>query len=744
MEIFKKNKFAFLAAGLTLALMMILYYPLFLSPNSYVFAPGGDGLRNYYAFIYHGKFDQGFWDFSGMNYPYGENIVYTDAHPLLSYLVGLFGLTNYAVGILNLTMLLSFPLCSYYIFKILSHFKVETKWAIAGAVAIGLLSPQVQRLTGHTSLSYAFAIPILWWFMIQFRETSKLKWSIYIFLLITIFFYTHPYLGMIMISFLTASLLVHLLFEKKDRLKSIAHYLLQGIVPLVLFRVLLGLNDTHVNRMGEPAGFFNYYATWKSFIYPYFGPIGKLREMLGLNSGNWESWNYLGFGTLIMFFIILGYGIAKRKSICLRAIFSSSLSKYIIAASLILMFAFCFPLKFDWSKWVTEYFGTLKQFRVLGRFGWVFFYVITISVIIVFYQIRLKSEKKIVFDSLFYVFMIFTIIEVYPVHKYISDVASTSPNYFKEEVLDEDMRELVEFAQTGEYDAIILLPFTHLSSENVMLLGSEEANKNSYIISYHSGLPLVNSVSGRMSLDEAIKFNNFFGPEFIYKDLVNDIPADSKILLVKDTEKVHKREQKLLWSQEKIFENNSFRGFTLDLKTYNNPLYYNLLLSQSENDSIQEDYYLNSFGGGEEFVFSGEGSYQAIKDGWHVLDTITRNEIDATKCISSIWYYLGVNRPDMVFNCELLYPDSTVTAGDFDIKQSTHIVENWCLAEIEFEFPEDCPMARFSIVGNGSGEPFYVDELMIYPDTAKIFSSESINGTEYMLYNNYRVPDWPE
>ena len=641
-------------------------------------------------------------------------------------------------------MLLSFPLCAYYPFKILNHFKVETKRAIAGAVAIGLLSPQVQRLTGHTSLSYAFAIPMLWWFIIQFKNTAKLKWSIYIFLLITIFFYTHPYLGMIMISFLTASLFIHLILVKKGKLLRIAHYILQGIVPLVLFRVLLAMNDTHVKRMGEPAGFFNYYATWKSFIYPYFGPIGELREALGLNSGNWESWNYLGFGTLIMFLIILGYTIAQRKSIAFKKVFSSELSKYIFAASLILMFAFCFPLKFDWAKWVTEYFGTLKQFRVLGRFGWVFYYVITISVIVVFYQIRLKSRRKVAFDITFYVFMIFTLVEVYPVHKYISEVATASPNYFKEEVVEDDMKELIKYAQDEKYDAILLLPITHLSSENVMLMGNEEANKNSYILSYHTGLPLMNSVSGRMSLDEAINFNNFFGSEYIHKELLDDIDPNAKILLVKDAEKVHKREQKLLWSQSKIFENESFRGFKLDLGAYNNRFYYDLLIEESRIDSIHENYYLNSFESNQEYVFSGEYSYKGVKDGWHVLDTISRAEINTSKCVASLWYYIGVNRPDMVFNCELLYADSTVTAGDFDIKQSTHIIENWCLAEIEFEFPEDCPQARFSIAGNSSGEPFYVDELMIYPDSAKIFNSETINGTEYTLFNDYGVPEWPE
>jgi hypothetical protein len=48
-----------------------------------------------------------------------------------------------------------------------------------------------------------------------------------------------------------------------------------------------------------------------------------------------------------------------------------------------------------------------------------------------------------------------------------------------------------------------------------MILGTEEANRDAMLLSYHTQLPTVNSISSRMSFSESVKVNNFFAPEFI-------------------------------------------------------------------------------------------------------------------------------------------------------------------------------------------------------------------------------------
>ncbi len=67
---------------LAATLVLFLFYGnVMMNLNSIVFSGSGDGLINYYTYLYHAKYDQNFWDFTGMNSPFHEHIVYTDPHP---------------------------------------------------------------------------------------------------------------------------------------------------------------------------------------------------------------------------------------------------------------------------------------------------------------------------------------------------------------------------------------------------------------------------------------------------------------------------------------------------------------------------------------------------------------------------------------------------------------------------------------------------------------------------------------
>lgn len=97
----KDNLYALLAFAISFLILFFFYHEVILHPNDYVFSDGGDGIKNYYTYLYHAKYDSLFFEFSGMNYPFKENVVFTDAHPLLSYLIGKLGLANYGIGIVN-------------------------------------------------------------------------------------------------------------------------------------------------------------------------------------------------------------------------------------------------------------------------------------------------------------------------------------------------------------------------------------------------------------------------------------------------------------------------------------------------------------------------------------------------------------------------------------------------------------------------------------------------------------------
>ncbi len=64
----------------------LVFFENIKSPETLISA-GGDGMKNYFTYLYHIKYDSTFWVFEGMNYPFGENIVFTDNQPLLSNIV---------------------------------------------------------------------------------------------------------------------------------------------------------------------------------------------------------------------------------------------------------------------------------------------------------------------------------------------------------------------------------------------------------------------------------------------------------------------------------------------------------------------------------------------------------------------------------------------------------------------------------------------------------------------------------
>ena len=174
------------------AILFLFYNKVLLNLNNYVFAPTGDGIKNYYTYMFQAKYGDSFWNFKGMNYPFYEHIVYTDAHPLLAFIVGKLGLAEYGVGILNFLMLISYPIAAVIIHSILKHYKVSSIWAFLGALSICFLSPQIFRLTGHLSLSYVFAIPLMWYLILKTEQYKGPLWPLVIFITLFVFFFTHP------------------------------------------------------------------------------------------------------------------------------------------------------------------------------------------------------------------------------------------------------------------------------------------------------------------------------------------------------------------------------------------------------------------------------------------------------------------------------------------------------------------------------------------------------------------------
>src|SRR5687768_16710515 len=82
----RKMNGGLIAILLTTILMFVYYTRFILQAHQIAFSPWGDGYKNYYTLAYYLRYDCGI-HFAGMNYPFGENVVFTDNQPAIAWLL---------------------------------------------------------------------------------------------------------------------------------------------------------------------------------------------------------------------------------------------------------------------------------------------------------------------------------------------------------------------------------------------------------------------------------------------------------------------------------------------------------------------------------------------------------------------------------------------------------------------------------------------------------------------------------
>lgn len=194
MRLVRKN--AWIAAAVLVALLaaIFIWQKVVLDPGNICVDIGGDGGKNYYTYLYHSLHGKGAW-FMGMNYPYGEHIVYADGQPALSVPLSYlpFITPQIALAVMHLAMMLSFVLGIVFTYKILVAFNIHPAGAIFFSVLILTISPQVYKTFGHFGLSYMSVIPMLFYWSICYHKLRRPKYILFIFLLGCLASFIHPY-----------------------------------------------------------------------------------------------------------------------------------------------------------------------------------------------------------------------------------------------------------------------------------------------------------------------------------------------------------------------------------------------------------------------------------------------------------------------------------------------------------------------------------------------------------------------
>ncbi len=727
--------------------LFYFYHDLILSPNDYLTADWGDGVKAYAVFIGHIKNDSTYTNYQNMNYPYGQTHIFTDGQTGIANTLKF--LSNYssffldnAIGLYNLMMIFSFVGCAVFLFLIIRRLNMPPLFNILGSICITVLSPQIFRMMGHLTLSYVVFFPLSWWLLIKFTESSKkILFSSLIILNSIFWFFVHPYYVMIISIFYGFWWIISLLQNKNFRTK--ANFLfsfLHVAVPLIITRLYVLIVDIHAFRSESPIGFWESYARWNTIFIPVLPPFLNFFKFFLPHQGQefWEGWAYIGLPavivTLFSLFKIIRYLFRKNYRLILKPVLPDFLKAAVWASVFVLLFSMCLPFRLN-MQFLVDWFPFLKQFRSLGRFAWVFYYVFTVYSLYVLYLAYryCSSRNKIIALCFPLIFFSVYLAEAYHYHAPVSKAVLQGKNYFNLKFLPDDYREVIDKVNQirSNYQCIVPLPFYHIGSENFSKPISDEMLRSSLVISYWTNLPLLANSAARSPMLEAKNIFQFFSPPYIHKEIEKDLPNKKSFLVFLNKEELNLREEEWKNKSLKIFENKSFELHELSyddlFKNNSNELINdfrkikpslfpcNGFLCSSKTDTI---IYKNYDDRESKITYRGKGALRGVKKEYTILLPETNYKLLSNKdYILSFWYY---NKDELRLQLSGIFKETDAENSEeiqrisFSPDRSMVIDGDWSLVEIKFRLKTNDSRITVILGGNDdSDQEIFMDELLI-------------------------------
>lgn len=496
-----KTAYFSLSSGLAMLLSFLFYSDVLRAPNEYCLS-GHDGLKNYYTLIYHVRHDTSISRFAGMNYPFGEHVVFTDCQPALAGALAAlhragWDLTGYGVGITNVLPWLGLGLCAGVLWLLMTCMGAGPVFSVFAAVAVALMNPTMARWSGHFALAYAFVPPAVWYLALKWYDGGRVRYSFALTLFVTLFAFVHLYWAALAAAFLTAFWIVGV-FRRPGFVFRWPHFLMQTLAPFIAVKVWLWLSDTITDRPLNPYGFLAYRAVWESVFLPLNMPLGDaINSVVKIRRVSMEGIAYVGLGATVLCLALVFRGFyrafARRKT--LRPLgLSGPLSHGLSASFWVLLFSMGVPFIFL-PESVLEWTGPLRQFRSIGRFAWWFYFAINVALCVLAYKKWvLYGGRRMAPAAVFFAVWAY---EIAAFHQGLRLFKDKFPNPFLK----------TWPVNARDFQAIIPNPYFHIGSEamNVGEQNLERVATDAFSLSATTGLPLAAVMMSRTSFSQTLE-----------------------------------------------------------------------------------------------------------------------------------------------------------------------------------------------------------------------------------------------
>ncbi|MCR6641767.1 MAG: hypothetical protein NVV82_22935 [Sporocytophaga sp.] len=501
-----------------------------------------------------------------MNYPYGDYIFYTDNTPLFSVIVKLissniYDISNHAITIFTIFSLSGFVLSAILTYKILSEFSIEKFLIIIFSIALPWTNPQTLRIAvGHFNLAYSWIILVCILLLIKIykkintgQNPNKLLVLLAVFTILVSFIHVYFLAIVLVLSGTFFFTLFCYNYFKKLSIKEIGKAIILTVgVPLVSFVFITKSIDTYFDLRNESPSGYNW-IEWKfnvSALYSSYSFLKNKFIIINLKNYNYESVAYLGT-TILFFTLLIGLVLIFIKSE--RKELSKDITKTQNFYPLILLTVGALVSlsismgpdyhflndEYRFINYLNPFFylekftQKVKQFRALGRFSWIFFWIFNIWVLIIvswFYR-KYSYSKFIIIPLLLLVF-----VDVKDTCIYYK--TTNQENFLNMRVDSEEkknLKALFSAVDVTNYQAILPIPYYNVGTEdyNTIIDPEDVFCRNTYQASLLTNLPLMSGKLGRSPIPFVEDMFSLFEDKPVPQRMLEKFNSKPVLVLVK-------------------------------------------------------------------------------------------------------------------------------------------------------------------------------------------------------------------
>lgn len=577
----KEILFAFIIIGIFICFS---YQRVLKVPNDFL-VNGGDGLKNYFTYMYHVKHDSTFMTFEGMNYPFGENIIFTDNQPLIANLTKV--LSNIfpiwfecnLIAFHNMVLILGIILGGLGLFLCFRKLKIEFLFALGCTLGLMILNPQAGRINGHFSMFYPVLPWIFYLWLLFWEGNNRLKTSAFIGLLVVCSGLFHMYYFITISIFTLLSIFIYYVLQSDRKwLEMLKVIGLQVVLPFLILNFFSSYYNYSSDRPNDPWGFFIYNSSWEGLLFSYKLPLFEFinTNIIKVRNVEMEGRNYIGIIAVAFVLFSIFYAIFRfpktKKNISQDKILIYFAFIFILSS----LISFGLPFTIPGLEWLLDYTGPYKQFRSIGRVGWVSFYAVNLLAIYVIYH-WLKSSTKT--TEFLYTIPLILIFEGALFINKQEWYQTNIPDYLCESRFSLPIN-------IKDYQASLPDPYFNTGSECFSWPDQGDVLNQTYKIGFNMGLPSMGVMMSRTSFSQSLLLNELTNQPYKVPKIIDIIRAKSTkpLLVIESKKEIQDHRPKLThWTKKApiVFENDEFRLKSLSLDMFDQVV-------KEFNDSISQ------------------------------------------------------------------------------------------------------------------------------------------------------------